>query len=262
MSGEGRQMLELHHWEPNGASARVMIALEEKGLEYTSHYVDVLAFEQHRPQFLRLSETGQVPVLVHEGAAYTEAGYICEFLEEAFPERSLMPRQPLGRWEVRVWQKYVDDGFAASVSELAWHAYGARGLSGLAPGELSAALERIPAKERRDLWKAAVAGLGEEQLARARSRVEAAVEKIESRLEGAPWLAGSGYSLADIAVFSYFKYLPALSPGVVSDAAAPRAMSWMRAVAARPAVRAVLARGRARDAFAIAAPGPEQIRWG
>jgi GSH-dependent disulfide-bond oxidoreductase len=255
-------MLELHHWEPNGASARVMISLEEKELDYTSHYVDVLAFAQHRPEFLELNETGQVPVLMHDGAPYTEASYICELLEEAFPERPLMPRQPRGRWEVRVWQKYVDDGFAASVSELAWSAYGAGGLSALSPAELSAALERIPTRERRDLWTTSVAGLREEQLALARGRIKAAVEKIESRLEGAPWLAGSEYSLADIAVFSYFKYLPALFSGGVSDAAAPRAMSWMRAVAARPAVRAALARGRASDPFAIAAPGPEQIRWG
>lgn len=255
-------MLELYHWEPNGASARVMICLGEKGLEYSSHYLDVLAFEQHRPEFLQLSETGEVPVLVHGGAAYTEASYICEFLDEAFPERPLMPADARGRWEVRVWQKYVDDGFSASVSELAWSAYGARALSALAPGELSSALERIPTKERREVWKAAVRGLGEEQLARARVRVEAAAGKIESQLAGSQWLAGSAYSLADIAVFSYFKYLPPLCAGFVSDAATPHAMAWMRAVAARPAVRSALTRGRMADPYVVAAPGPEQIRWG
>ncbi len=255
-------MLDLYHWEPNGASARVMICLEEKGLAYSSHYVDVLAFEQHRPAFLELSGTGEVPVLVHDGAVYTETSAICEFLEEAFGERPLMPPQARGRWEARMWQKYVDDGFSASVSELAWHAYGAHGLSALSPGELSAAIERIPAPARREVWKAAISGLGEDVLARARGRIGAAVEKIESALAGSQWLAGSAYSLADIAVFAYFKYLPALCSGAASDAAAPRAMSWMRAVAARPAVRSALARGRAADPYVIAAPGPEQIRWG
>ncbi len=256
-------MLDLYHWEPNGASGRVLIALEEKGLAYSSCYVDVLAFEQYRPELLKLSEAGEVPLLMHDGAPYTEASYICEFLDEAFPGRPLLPSDARGRWEVRVWQKYVDDGFAASVSELAWQAYGgARSLGALAPGALSAAVERIPVKEGRELWKTAAAGLGEEQLARARGRVDEAVKKIEAQLAGSQWLAGSAYSLADIAVFPYFKYLPELCPGLVSDAATLRAMSWMRAVAARPTVRSALARGRAADPFAVAAPGPEQVRWG
>ncbi len=255
-------MLDLYHWEPSGASARVMICLDEKGIEYSSHYVDVLAFEQLRPDLLKLSEAGEVPILAHDGAAYTEASYICEYLDEAFAEWPLMPPDARGRWQVRVWQKYVDDGLSASVSELAWHAYGARALGAHAPRELSAAIERIPVQEKREVWKAAVAGLGKEQLARATERIEAAVKNVESTLARSQWLAGSAYSLADIALFSYFNYLPTLCSNLVNDAATQRTMSWLRAVAARPGVRAALARGRARDPYVIAAPGPEQIRWG
>jgi len=255
-------MLELYHWEPNGASARVLISLEEKQLPYTSRYVDVLAFEQLRAEFLALSETGELPVLVREGAVFTEASLICEYLEEAFPGIELMPRDPRGRWQVRVWQKLVDEGFAASVSELAWHAHGARALAAYGADELAARIERIPSKERRDVWKTAAAGIGAEQLARARSRIESAVARIETDLAPGGWLAGSSYSLADIAVFSYFNYLPALCADLVSTGRTPHAVAWLRAVASRPAVRAALARGRARDPFALAAPGPEQIRWG
>ncbi|HTX24005.1 MAG TPA: glutathione S-transferase family protein [Steroidobacteraceae bacterium] len=255
-------MLDLYHWEPHGASARVLIALEEKGLPFTGHYVDVLAFEHHRPQFLKLDANGRVPILVHDEVPYTDATAVCEYLEEAFEDAALMPQEPAGRWQVRAWQKYVDDAFAASVSELAWDAYGARALAALPPDALRAAIERIPAREQREAWSAAVAGLGAEPLARARDRVTAAIRKIEAALGEAAWLAGPRYSLADIAVFSYFKYLPALCPALLSEAAAPRALSWMRAVEARPGVRAALARGRAADAFAVAAPGPEQVRWG
>ncbi len=261
-------MLDLYHWEPNGASGRVLIALQEKGLAYSSCYVDVLAFEQYRPEILELTEQGEVPLLVHDGAVYTEASYICEFLDEAFPSRPLLPKDARGRWQVRVWQKSVDDGFAASVSELAWQAYGgARGFGALVPGApmpsaLCAALERIPVEAGRKLWQAAVAGLGEEQLARARDRVRDAVRRIEAQLSGSPWLAGTAYSLADIAVFPYFKYLPELCPDLVSDDATPQTMSWMRAVGSRPAVRSALGRGRVANPFTVAAPGPEQVRWG
>ena len=79
-------MLQLYHWEPNGACARVMIALKEKVLEFESRYVDLLAFEQHSPAFLALSGTGETPVLVRDGEAFTESSYVCEHLDEAFPD--------------------------------------------------------------------------------------------------------------------------------------------------------------------------------
>ncbi|HTW37798.1 MAG TPA: glutathione S-transferase family protein, partial [Steroidobacteraceae bacterium] len=225
---------------------------------------DVLRFAQHTPQFLALNETGQVPVLVSDGLAYTEASAICEYLEEAFPARPLMPSDPLGRWRVRVWQRYVDDGLAASVCELAWERYGRAALGALEIDStaLQAAIERIPAQDRRAAWKAAVAGLEAEQLARDRSRIEAAVARLETDLADSSWLAGPGYSLADVAAFSYLRYVPTLCPEVLSEQSAPRVTAWMQRVEARPAVRASLARARSADPFGIAAPGPEQVRWG
>ena len=111
-------MLELYHWEPNAASARVMITLKEKGLDFQSRYVDVLSLEQHSPEFLALNETGETPVLTSDGEALTQSSFICEYLDEAFPGASLMPDDPYGRWQARTWQKYVDDHLAASADPL------------------------------------------------------------------------------------------------------------------------------------------------
>ena len=111
-------MLELYHWEPNAASARVMITLKEKGLDFQSRYVDVLGFEQHAPEFLKLNETGETPVLTHDGEPFIESSFICEYLNEAFPGAALMPADPYARWQARTWQKYVDDHLAAAVSDL------------------------------------------------------------------------------------------------------------------------------------------------
>ncbi|MGH8228884.1 MAG: glutathione S-transferase family protein, partial [Steroidobacteraceae bacterium] len=153
-------MLELYHWEPNGASARVLIGLEEKAIGYTSRYVDLLALEQFRPQFLRVEATGEVPALVHDGAVLTGASPICEYLEERFPAHALMPCDARGRWQVRVWQKLVDDGFAASVSDLAWDAYGPSGSSPLARGVLDAEIAGIGSPEQRVVWQTARAAYG------------------------------------------------------------------------------------------------------
>jgi len=247
-------MLELYHWEPNAASARVLIALNEKGLDYASRFVDLLAFEQHRPDFLALSEGGQVPVLVRDGEPFTESSYICEYLDEAYPEHPLMPQAPLARWEARGWQKYVDDHLAAAVSELAWNRY--------RPEGFDRASEGAPTPERRHAWGEAVQGYSEERIAQAKERILLAVAKTEERLAKSDWLAGDAFSLADIAVFSYAYYLPRLFPEAVSADAAPRTADWLRRVSGRPGVKRALASGRSGDPFATAAPGPERVRWG
>jgi hypothetical protein len=61
-------MLELYHAEPVANSMKVLLCLKEKGIEFTSHYVDLLRFEQHQPEFVAINPNGQVPVLVHDGA--------------------------------------------------------------------------------------------------------------------------------------------------------------------------------------------------
>ena len=254
--------MELYHWEPNGASGRAMICLAEKGIDFTSHYVDLLNFEQHKPDFLRLHETGEVPVLVRDGEAYWESSYLCEYLDEAFPDKPLMPMEPLLRWEVRAWQKYVDDFVAPSVSDLAWAAYGVPAMKDRDRKDLDALLERVPTKERRDVWQAALAGFSDMQLSVSLERVRKAVWKMEEDLNPTGWLVGSDFSLADIAAFPYVNYLPRLTPRIVNEVDAPYVTAWLKSVAGRPGVRSALAMARTDDPFAVAAPGPEHVRWG
>ena len=255
-------MLEVYHWEPNGASARVLIALKEKGLDFDSRYIDLLSFEQHAPAYLGLNESGEAPVLVADGQPMNESSYICEYLDEAYPQPSLMPTDPLGRWAARAWQKYVDDYLAASVSELAWNAYGPPALKGRSGSSLDGAIARIPHRPRRDVWTQAAAGYDANRLAKARGRVETTIAKMEADLANSDWLAGDSYSLADIAVYAYANFLPRVTPDLINSTTAPRTMAWLQRVAMRPAVKAALAMAKTPDPYGIAAPGPEPVRWG
>ncbi len=256
-------MLELYHGEPTGASARVLIALEEKGLEFRGHYVDVLALEQYRLPLESLSPGGDLPVLIRDGVICIGTSGVCELLEEAYPERPLMPPAPRDRWSVRVWQKHVDDILAPAASELAWRAFGQQTLGAGTRGRLEREVEHIVPPDERTRWRAALAGYGEEQLARARTHVQGTVARVEAALGAGPWIAGQAYTLADIAVFSYLNYFPALGARArLGKFDAPRVHAWLSAVSERPAVRGALARGRGGDPFATAIPAPEQIRWG
>ena len=51
-------------------AAKVRFALAEKGLEYTSHMVNLLAREHKTPEYLVLNPNGVVPTLVHDGHVF------------------------------------------------------------------------------------------------------------------------------------------------------------------------------------------------
>src|SRR5262245_5307211 len=115
-------MIELYHWEPNGSWLKPLIALHEKGLEFRSHYIDVLNFEQYRPGFLqpsqetRLNLEGEGPILVHEGRQITESLFMLEYLEDAFPTAvSLRPSEPLLHARILAWARFINEVFMPAV---------------------------------------------------------------------------------------------------------------------------------------------------
>jgi glutathione S-transferase len=104
-------MLELYHAEPVANSMKPLICLKEKELEFVSHYVNLLKFEQHSPEFVKINPNGQVPVLIHNGAVITESTVINEYLEDVFPGVPLRPEDPVERARMRIWSKFVDEYF-------------------------------------------------------------------------------------------------------------------------------------------------------
>jgi GST-like protein len=89
-------MLELYHWEPNGVFLKPLIALKEKGVAFTSHYFDPLAFEQEDERFPRNVESQlhlerEGPVLVHDGEVITTSYFMLEYIAETFPGLDLIP---------------------------------------------------------------------------------------------------------------------------------------------------------------------------
>lgn len=255
-------MLELYHWEPTTNSAEPLICLEEKGLEYRSHYVNVLAFEQHAPAFLKMNPQGQVPVLRHDGRVVTETSLMLEYLDAAFPQTPLAPQSAADRYHMHVWLRSSDDYFAPALCLLGWHLTGSA--KALAPATVKAArtgFSRLP-PERQAVWNAALDGYGEDQLTAARNALAVVATRMEAALAGSGWLAGPGYGLADIAIFPMARALARLLPELLNEEATPQVMQWLRRIAGRPAVTRVLRRARTPAPEAMFAPGPEPGRWG
>jgi glutathione S-transferase len=238
-------MLELYHAEPSANSMKPMICLKEKRLEFASHYVDLLAFEQHEPRFIALNPNGQVPVLVHDGAVITESTVINEYLDEVFPEVPLKPADPVARARMRVWTKFVDEYFCPALSMIGWHLRIRSMAKSIEKERFAQLLKRIPLEEQRQKW-ATIAGdsFTEEQLADSRRRLVVSAGRMEQSLSVGPWLAGETYSLADIDAYSMAVPLPRVVPEAANPDRTPRLLDWIARMTARPAVKAALAMSR------------------
>jgi len=95
-------MIDLYTWTtPNGR--KVSIMLEEVGLPYTAHAIDIGKDEQFDPAFLKISPNNKIPAIVdHDtGIAMMESGAILLYLAEK--SGRLMPSDEKARWQVMEW---------------------------------------------------------------------------------------------------------------------------------------------------------------
>ena len=241
-------MLELYHWEPNGSFLKPLILLHEKGLEFRSRYIDVLAGEQYGGGFIdpspetRLPLEGEGPILVHDGKQIAESLFIMEYLEDAFPATSLRPADPILHAKILAWGRFINEVFMPAVATLGCRAFLVPRLNGREKASMSQVLERIPTLYLREGWRSALANdYPKELIEDSHRKVALGVRRIEEGLGGTQWLVGSNYSLADIDAFAICNSLPRLVPDVVNAEATPRMMKWLERIRSRSAVSQSLA---------------------
>jgi glutathione S-transferase len=145
----------------------VRIALSEKRIPWEPIHINLLAGEHKTTEFLSLNPCGKVPVLLDDRAVIYESTVVNEYLEDRFPERRLMPTDPLGRAEVRLWEDYGDNAFLGPAEGIFIHDKGWRTFE----------LERL------------------QQM---RQQIQDVLARLEKHLEGKTFLVRDTFSLADI----------------------------------------------------------------
>ena len=235
----------LYHWEPNANSGKPMLTLFEKGVAFESHYLDLLAFDQHKPDYLAINPLGTIPAMTHGNLVLTESTAIMEYVDEAFPGPKLMPADPVDAWRARWWMKYMDQWLGPSFSMIGWSVSIGPSVRSRDPAELDAAIDRIPMPERRVAWRKAISGaFSPEEMDESRRRVGLGIGFLEEALGKREWLASDSYSLADVNGFNLAYALPLSQPHLSNDILTPNILRWLRAIYARPATKACWAMGR------------------
>ena len=228
--------LVLYHAWSSSASRRVRFALEEKELAYENVLVDLQAFEQHSPAYLKLNPNGWVPTLVHGGHPIVESSVICEYLDEVFPEHPLRPRGPRALARMRVWSKWVDEVVLRAFQVASWNEIRGPAASRWSDEEVEQRLQVIPVPNRREDWRRmAREPFNEADIEHAMANIRRTLERMEADLGSGPWLAGESFSLADIHLSPYIVRIGEHAPRGVLLSDYPQCSDWWRRLQARPA---------------------------
>jgi maleylpyruvate isomerase len=98
---EAAGSLTLHGFFRSGASYRVRIALNLKGLSYANLTYNLRQKAHLAPDYLALNPQGLVPALAVGDQLLTQSLAICEYLDEVYPAPALLPADPIARAHVR-----------------------------------------------------------------------------------------------------------------------------------------------------------------
>jgi maleylacetoacetate isomerase len=103
MGNEQANSVVLYSYWRSSSAYRVRIALNLKQIDYRQEPVHLVrdGGEQNSPGYRAINPLGLVPALVHRDRTIVQSMAICEYLEEVFPARPLLPEDPAGRARVR-----------------------------------------------------------------------------------------------------------------------------------------------------------------
>jgi glutathione S-transferase len=90
------------------------VALEEKGLPYEVKTLSIGDGAHKKPEYANASVTARIPALDHDGFVVAESSAIVEYLEDAFPQKRVLPTDPKERARARQIMAWIrsDDTFA------------------------------------------------------------------------------------------------------------------------------------------------------
>jgi len=198
-------MIDLYSWAtPNGH--KIHIALEEMGLPYDTHPVNIGKGDQFKPAFLKISPNNKMPAIVdREGPdgkpiSIFESGAILLYLAQK--SGRFLPTEPRGYWEVMQWLMFQMGGVGPMFGQ-------ANHFMAYAPEKIEYAINRY------------------------RNEVGRLYGVMDRRLADRPFIAGD-YSIADMALFPWCQGFERRQQKPEDF---PNVKRWVDTMAARPAVQ-------------------------
>ncbi|MEM8743727.1 MAG: glutathione S-transferase N-terminal domain-containing protein [Pseudomonadota bacterium] len=194
-------MIDLYTWStPNGR--KVSIMLEECGLEYKVHPINIAKDEQFQPHFLEVAPNNRIPAIVDNdnGLSLFESGAILMYLAEKTGK--FWPQDFEKKWRTVEWLMWQMGGIGPMIGQAHHFVKNNKGVS-----EYS---EERYVNESKRLYGV-----------------------LDRRLENNEYMAGDDYTIADMATWPW---ISRFEWHTVDMNEFPNVVRWYKAIAARPAV--------------------------
>ena len=202
-------MIELYTWPtPNGHKIHIM--LEETGLKYNVHPVDIGKGDQFEPEFLKISPNNKMPAMIDtEGPdgqpfALAESGAMLFYL--ASKTGRFLPKDIAKRWKVLQWTMFQMGHIGPMLGQ-------AHHFLGYAPEKIEYAMNRY------------------------RNEAKRLYGVLDRQLKQSEWVACDEYTIADMATMPWLRF-PERQGVEIEEY--PHVKRWRDKIAARPAVKRAL----------------------
>ena len=197
---------------PNGV--KVSILLEELGLPYEPHFIDITKNETWGPEFLSLNPNGKIPAIIDPDGpggkplALFESGAILVYLAEKTGR--FIPADPAGRYETLQWVMFQMAAIGPMFGQVGFfHKFAGKDYEDKRP---------------RDRYVAEATRL---------------LKVLDDRLDGRDWIMGDDYTIADIATLGWVRNLIGFyeARDLVKFDDLKNVPGWLERGLARPAVQ-------------------------
>ncbi|MET0289062.1 MAG: glutathione S-transferase N-terminal domain-containing protein [Pseudoxanthomonas sp.] len=197
---------------PNGVKASIM--LEETGLPYEAHLVDITQNESHAPEFLALNPNGKIPAIIDpqgpDGHALGlfESGAILVYLAQK--SGRFLPQETQAHWHTLQWVMFQMGGLGPMFGQLGFFSkFAGKDYEDKRP------LQRYVAESKRLLGV------------------------LDAQLQGRDWIVGNEYTIADIATLGWVRNLVTFyeARALVEFDSFTQVSAWLERGLSRPAVQ-------------------------
>jgi glutathione S-transferase len=190
---------------------RVRIFLAEKGISVPYEEIEFKAEKLKAPEFTAVNRLQKVPVLVlDDGTAIAETVAICRYFEELNPDPALFGRGAVGRAQVEMWQRRMEQGLLMPTAFAFRH---------LHPSMVGLEVPQVPA------W-------GEAN----KPRALAMLEVMDEQLAKHAFIAGDHYSIADVTALCAMDFMRAAR--IQRPESLTHLARWYADVSSRPSAKA------------------------
>lgn len=196
---------------PSPRRARIILA--EKNIPHESVEIDMMKADQMSDSYRAINPNCTIPALkLDDGTVLTDNASIAVYLDEVYPEPSLMGTTPLDKAEIASWNHQAESELGGAIPN-ALRNTNPHMKDRALPGPVN--YKQIPELAERGL-----------------AQIDAFMDKLEARLEGREFIAAGQLSVADVTTVCFLDFCKVVGKRITDDF--PNIQRWRAALAERP----------------------------